>query len=1515
MNQRQPMGALTGVNCPAADQPETLAPAASMVPATTPMTAELYHLIFEQVAESIFVLDQAGRFVDLNRQACQLLGYTRAELLALTVRELIPATDFISQPSCLAVLESGHVVQTKRQLRRKDGGLVTVEIRSQQLSDGRLLAIVQDLTERETIAAVLQENAAALRQDITAQKQLEAQLQAHNQQLALLAELSNLLAQSGHDYQALPTVAVRTIADAFNGGCLLRLLSPSGEWLEAKAIFDPDPEVMALLQATLAIMPVRAEEHSLSRQILDSAKPFFMPTFDVATLRPVAATTFLPLLDQLRFQSFVAAPLQVRGQAIGIIYLWRAQQDAAHFNEQDLQLLQAVAERTALAIGNAQLYANLQAELIQRRQAEQALRESEQRYRTLISALPVALYTTDAQGYLTLYNAAAAKLWGRDARLGHDRWCGAWQLQRDGQPVSHDQCTMALALQTDRPIRGEEAMVIRPDQSRVFIAAYPTPLHDEAGKLIGGINVLVDLTARKQAEAAMREMAANMAAAQRIAQFGSWEVELTEQLTFSEPQLWSAECCRIFGFAPDTEVTTARFRERIHPDDISILRAAAWPNLQNGRSGTYTYRIIRPDGTLRHIQQQVNVIMDDQRKRPVKLIGTAHDITERKTIEDTLHTEQERLAKIAASVPGMIFICHQDSDGTTSIPYCNSGIYDIFGVNPADVREDVTPLFATIRADDLAQVFAQLDVGSQTLRPTYIELRNQHPIKGEIWVAVHASPVREADGSLRWYGFGTDITERKRIEEQLHYQANLLANVNDAVIATDLERCITSWNKGAEQLYGWQAAEAIGQPINDLILHTEPDTHPFPDLYQYLHAREVWRGESIHRHKDGARIQAMITISAVKDTSGKAVGTVGVVHDITQQKAAEAALRTSEERFKKAFNASPAAMSITRVRDSQIIDVNDAFITLTDYARHEILGHTFGDLKMNTEGQNAIEARLYRDGIVRNQETVFRNQQGERRHILFSAELMELAGELHLLTIAFDITDRKQAEDRLQMALTAANMGVWEMDLRSEQLFWSPECYQIFGRTEPVLVRADFIAFLHPEDRDRTHENFAQALTTRQLYTTEFRIVRADGEVRWLSNLGKATYDEHGAPLRIVGTVQDITARKNAEVERTQLEEQFHQSQKLETIGRLAGGVAHDFNNLLTVIQGYSDMLLSQVGIESPLYSKLDQICRASKRAADLTSQLLAFSRRQMLTPSIVDLNQVLTNLQRMLECLIGEDILLVVVLHPTLWTVRVDSGRMEQVIMNLVVNARDAMPTGGILTIESDNVILDQQRQRNHPEAPTGPYVLLSITDTGCGMDERVRAQIFEPFFTTKEQGKGTGLGLSTVYGIVKQSGGDITVESTPALGSTFKVYLPATRHMPLGDNVPMEHSLMRGSETVLLVEDEEMVRDLVQFSLEEAGYRVLAAASGSAALALAAAHPIPIDIVVTDVVMPQMSGRELAEQFQLLYPAMKVLFISGYTDDAVVRHGLLTAEVAFLQKPFSPHALLAKVRTLLDE
>ena len=393
-----------------------------------------------------------------------------------------------------------------------------------------------------------------------------------------------------------------------------------------------------------------------------------------------------------------------------------------------------------------------------------------------------------------------------------------------------------------------------------------------------------------------------------------------------------------------------------------------------------------------------------------------------------------------------------------------------------------------------------------------------------------------------------------------------------------------------------------------------------------------------------------------------------------------------------------------------------------------------------------------------------------------------------------------------------------------------------------------------------------------------------------------------------VVTFSDITERKH-------LEQQLRQAQKMEAIGQLAGGIAHDFNNMLTVISGYSELVLATLPPGDPQRGNIEQIKQAGERAAALTRQLLAFSRRQVLEPKVLDLNAVATNMDKMLQRLIGENIALVTVLKPGLGRVKADPGQVEQVIMNLAVNARDAMPRGGKLTIETADVELDEAYARNHITVKPGPYVMLAVSDTGCGMDAQTQTRVFEPFFTTKEKGKGTGLGLSTVYGIVKQSGGYIWVYSEVGRGTTCKIYLPRVEEA-LGTSQPgaFPASVLRGSETVLLAEDEEVVRSLASRVLRENGYTVLEASNGEEALQLCAQQRGTIRLVMTDVVMTGMSGRELAERLHVAHPEMTVLFTSGYTDEAVVRHGILDTGVAFLQKPFTPDALLHKVREVLD-
>jgi signal transduction histidine kinase/CheY-like chemotaxis protein len=422
--------------------------------------------------------------------------------------------------------------------------------------------------------------------------------------------------------------------------------------------------------------------------------------------------------------------------------------------------------------------------------------------------------------------------------------------------------------------------------------------------------------------------------------------------------------------------------------------------------------------------------------------------------------------------------------------------------------------------------------------------------------------------------------------------------------------------------------------------------------------------------------------------------------------------------------------------------------------------------------------------------------------------------------------------------------------------------------------------------------------------------------VVWANLLVSLHRSPSGDPLHFVAIVEDITSQKRAEDERGHLEHQLLQAQKMESVGRLAGGVAHDFNNHLTVINGYCAMLLNEMGPDDPLREPVDEILLAGNRAATLTQQLLAFSRKQVAEPRVISLNDVVAEARKMLSRLIGDDIEIIVRLDPDLGSVVVDPSQMNQVLVNMAINARDAMPDGGRIIIETSNTDLGEHYAAQHAGVKPGPYVLLSITDTGVGMTQEVVQHIFEPFFTTKSTGVGTGLGLSTVYGIVKQAGGWIWVYSEPGAGSTFKVYLPragcATE--PPAEPVSAAEAL-RGTETVLVVEDQPEVRKLTLAMLESKGYRLLEAANGNEALSLCERYPEPIHLLVTDVVMPGMTGRELARLLMALRPSLKTLYTSGYPANAIAHEGVLDPGVAYLPKPFSPAQLAAKVREVLLE
>ncbi|HNB74209.1 MAG TPA: PAS domain S-box protein, partial [Acidobacteriota bacterium] len=507
---------------------------------------------------------------------------------------------------------------------------------------------------------------------------------------------------------------------------------------------------------------------------------------------------------------------------------------------------------------------------------------------------------------------------------------------------------------------------------------------------------------------------------------------------------------------------------------------------------------------------------------------------------------------------------------------------------------------------------------------------------------------------------------------------------------------------------------------------------------------------------------------------------------------------------------------------------------------------------------------------------------------------------------------RNQAQEEVHRFVSGSPAVIFA--LKREEAAWKPAwtSENVFDLTGYHADEANdpgwWASHLHPEDQDRILAT-ESTLETTSHRIVEYRFRRQDGTYFWVRDEKRVLFDSHHQPTEIVGSWSDIT-------ERVRLEEQLRQSQKMEAVGQLAGGIAHDFNNLLTVIVGYSDLLLAKMPSTDPKWTNVADIKHAGEQAAVLTRQLLAFSRKQILEPKIIDLNETVSQIEKMLRRLIGEDIILTTILPPSVSKVKVDPGQLEQVIINLAVNARDAMPQGGHLTIETGMTELDEEYCHSRPECTPGWYTQFSLSDTGCGMSPEIRNHIFEPFFTTKEQGKGTGLGLATVFGIVKQSGGHIEVYSEVGVGTSFKIYLPAIEEKwtVMQPETPTEDA-QHGNEIILLVEDEAIVRTIARLSLETFGYQVIEAGSGDEALELAKTLTEPLSLLITDVIMPKMNGRQLATQFQHQFPNLKVLLMSGYTDDAIIRHGVIDDTYAFIQKPFTPNSLAKKVREVLEE
>jgi PAS domain S-box-containing protein len=632
---------------------------------------------------------------------------------------------------------------------------------------------------------------------------------------------------------------------------------------------------------------------------------------------------------------------------------------------------------------------------------------------------------------------------------------------------------------------------------------------------------------------------------------------------------------------------------------------------------------------------------------------------------------------------------------------------------------------------------------------------------------------------------------------------------------------------------------------------------------------------------------------------------------------ANAALARSEHAHRILFEANPAPVLVFEIETLALLAVNDAAIRIYGYTHDELSRMTLADLRSAAE-RSSVRRML--DNAF-DQEVVgsawHRRKDGSQFRAEYRSRIIDFAGRRARIAIITDITVRHEAEEMrslLGAIVRSSNDAIVSKTLDGQITSWNTAAEQLFGYSAAEAIGQP-IGMLIPAEL-LPEEQLLLACIAAGDRVEHYDTVRKrkNGSLVHVSLSLAPILDASGKVIGASKTARDLTAQQEAASALQSTEEQLRQAQKMEAVGRLAGGIAHDFNNVLSVILGYSGLLLDDLKPGDPSREDVDEIRLAAVRAADLTRQLLAFSRQQVVSPRVLDLNDILSGMDKMVQRLVGEDVEVVFLPGANLGRIHADPSNVDQIILNLVVNARDAMLTGGKLTIETGNLELDHEYAREHLGARTGQHVMLAVSDTGCGMDKATQARIFEPFFTTKEEGKGTGLGLSTVFGIARQSGGTVWVDSERGAGTTFKVYFPRIEADVVVARSSLSPATLRGEETILLVEDQDQVRGVAHDILQRHGYRLLVAQRPGEALLLCEQHPGRIDLLLTDVVMPLLSGVELAKRIALLRPEVKVLYMSGYADDSVVRHGVLESEMAFLQKPFNPESLARKVREVLD-
>jgi len=1048
---------------------------------------------------------------------------------------------------------------------------------------------------------------------------------------------------------------------------------------------------------------------------------------------------------------------------------------------------------------------------------------------------------------------------------------------------------------------------------------------------------------------------------------GYFEVDIAGNYTFFNDSL-----CRMLGYSRD-EMVGMNNRQYTDKENAQKLYQAFNKVYRTGEpTKEFDWEIIRKDGTKRYIETSVSLIKNIS-GQPIGFRGIVRDITEHKNNDEKILRQSTLLDGVNKVLIGALTCqtegeiankCLNVAQALTKSKFGfigemnQAGRFDTLAMSDPGweacriPRSDSVLLINNMEMRGIwASVLKEersLIVNDPVAHPNRVGTPEGHPLLTS-FLGVPLKHMRKTIGMIalanKEAGYDSidqndietlctvfvEALMRKRAEEALNTQKQRFQTLSEqapfGMVMIDQNGTFRYINPKFKELFGYDLTDV-------------PDgktwfRKAYPDPIYRHNVISDWIND-LKSFKPGVKRPRTFIVTC-KDGAEKTINFIPVwlltgenlmaCEDITERKRAEEALQESEERYRTILeNIEDGYYEVDLPGNFTFF--NDSLCRMLGYSKEEMIGMSNQQYTDQENRKKLFQAfnEVYRTGepTKRFDWEVIRKDRTKLFGEVSASLIKDPKGQpIGFRGIARDITERMMAgqaleksEVRFQELFNDAPVGYFEYDVEGRIIDVNRTELELLGYRLEEMIGQPVWKFI--VEGEAAHQQILQKLagTLPPAQGLERTYRRKDGTTFPVLVGDRILRDSEGKIIGIRTTIQDITGRKRAEEEMRGLEEQFRQSQKMEAIGRLGGGIAHDFNNLLTIIKGYSQLSLLDLKENDPLWGNIQEIQKATQRATDLTRQLLAFSRRQILDLKVLDLNTLLKDLDKMLRRIIGEDIELTTLLAKNLGRVKIDLGQFEQIILNLAVNARDAMPSGGKLTIETANVILDEEYARTHISVTPGPYVRLSVSDTGVGIPLEVKEKVFEPFFTTKERGKGTGLGLSTVYGIVKQSGGNIWVYSEPAHGTTFKIYLPRVEE-DLDTLYGRDETdfLPRGSETVLLVEDEPSVRDLAHRLLNQAGYKVLEAANGEEALRVVQEHiGEKIHLLLTDVVMPQMGGKELANQLKNLRPDVKVLYTSGYTDDAIVHHGVLDPGTHFLQKPFSPKTLTHKVREVLD-